>query len=462
VRSACLAFAEVDPFEELQQNVVAVVQGWLEQFRPMVERGEQPTIQQLSALFMKTRGELLGGCMKAVIEELYRPFFNETTTACPLCDRILTRKRIDAKECSTMQGEFGLGRPYFHCPPCGWGGHPVDVALGLARERHQYDVQEHVIRLGADLPYEPTAEHFERLSGVAVGAHFVHATLNDVAVSATLEEVVPSTEELERRTRDAREHATSPPVMVIAIDGAHTPIRPEGKRAERRGPGEWKETKGVRIYLSTDDDRIVHLASWHRTSDKKQFAWDLTRIARRLPKTDLPTVAVGDGAPWIWKLVSKLFPGARQVLDYYHCAEHIHAVAKVQYEDQEKATEWTEATFARLHLGRIGPVIAGLKRMHPRTTEAQQETSKLIAYLEKNRLRLIYSDCDAQRLPKGSGAIESANKFIHHVRLKRSGAWWLKPRANLMLAIRCAIYNATFDRVFARHVRFEQRLLGYC
>jgi hypothetical protein len=399
--------------------------------------------------------------MKAVIEELYRPFFNETITNCPLCGRLLHRKRIDGKECSTMQGEFGLGRPYFHCPPCGWGGHPIDVALGLARERHQYDVQENVIRLAADLPYEPMAEHFERLTGVALGAHCVHATLNEVAAMAVLEEVVPSADEIEKRIREAREHSSSPPALVIAIDGAHTPIRPEGKRSDKRGPGEWKETKGVRIYLSTDDDRIVHLISWHRTGDKREFAWDLKRISRRVPKTDLPTVAVGDGAPWIWKLVTKLFPGARQVLDYYHCAEHIHAVAKVQYDDEEQAAEWAEATFARLHLGRLGAVIAGLKRMNGRTTEAQQEIRKLIAYLEKNRVRLVYSECESERLPKGSGAIESANKFIHHVRLKRSGAWWLKLGANRMLAVRCAIYNGTFHHVFARYVRFEQQLLGY-
>ena len=50
--------------------------------------------------------------------------------------------------------------------------------------------------------------------------------------------------------------------------------------------------------------------------------------------------------------------------------------------------------------------------------------------------------------PLGSGGIESAHKFIGHVRLKRSGAWWYVERANQMLALRCAKYNNTFDRVF--------------
>jgi hypothetical protein len=51
----------------------------------------------------------------------------------------------------------------------------------------------------------------------------------------------------------------------------------------------------------------------------------------------------------------------------------------------------------------------------------------------------------------GSGGIESANKFICHTRLKRSGAWWYAINCNQMLALRCAKYNGTFDQVFVRH-----------
>jgi hypothetical protein len=457
VRSSCLPFAVVDPFEEFKANVLTEVEGWLEQFRSMAEQGMRPTLQELSEQLMRTRSELLGPCMQAAIELLYRPFFTDTTAVCPLCTRPLSRKRMAAKTCSTMHGEFTLTRPYFYCSACGWGGHPLDSALGLAREHHQYDVQERTVRLAADLPYEPMAAHFQRLTGVAIGDHCIHTTLNAVAMSATIEDVIPSTKTIEQRIREAQNEGASPPVLVIAIDGAHTPIRPNGGRSHKRGRGEWNETKGVRIYLTTGDDRIVHLACWHRTADIKQFDWDLERIALRLPTTDLPMVAVGDGAPWIWSLIAKYFPRARQVLDYYHCAEHIHTVAKLQYDD-EQATEWAEATLARLHLGRIATVLAALKRMNGRNAEAQQEIRKLITYLDKNRDRIPYATCDTEGLPKGSGAIESANKFIHHVRLKRSGAWWLKTNANHMLAIRCAIYNSTFTHVFARHVAFQQQL----
>jgi hypothetical protein len=87
------------------------------------------------------------------------------------------------------------------------------------------------------------------------------------------------------------------------------------------------------LYLVSDDDRIVQVASWHRNGDTKDFAWDLKRIAARIPDVDIPVAVVADGAPWIWALAKKHFPDARQVLDYYHCSEHVHAVANEQYPD---------------------------------------------------------------------------------------------------------------------------------
>jgi len=53
--------------------------------------------------------------------------------------------------------------------------------------------------------------------------------------------------------------------------------------------------------------------------------------------------------------------------------------------------------------------------------------------------------------PRGSGAFESANKFICHVRMKRSGAWWHVINGNDMLRLRCSIYNGTFDDVFKQY-----------
>jgi hypothetical protein len=96
--------------------------------------------------------------------------------------------------------------------------------------------------------------------------------------------------------------------------------------------------------------------------------------------------------------------------------------------------------------------------MKPVDATAAEEIGKLIRYLQRHQERLDDRFARRAGYPMGSGGIESANKFSCHVRLKRSGAWWYVTNANQMLALRCAKYNGTFDRVFAR---YRQRLQGH-
>ena len=82
-----------------------------------------------------------------------------------------------------------------------------------------------------------------------------------------------------------------------------------------------------------------------------------------IPEDQVRLCAVADGAPWIWKWVEELFPSARQILDYYHCSSYLHAVAEAQYgADPEGATQWLEASLARLFCGEGAGVVWGLQR----------------------------------------------------------------------------------------------------
>ena len=88
--------------------------------------------------------------------------------------------------------------------------------------------------------------------------------------------------------------------------------------------------------------------------------------------------------------------------------------------------------------------------MKPPNAQAAEEIGKLIRYLQCHQERLDFRFARKERYPIGSGGIESANKFTCRVRLKRSGAWRDCENANQMLALRCAKYHGTFDRVFDR------------
>ena len=289
-----------------------------------------------------------------------------------------------------------------------------------------------------------------------------------VAEGLTVLDVAPTREKIVAKITAVATGQPWRPILVLAIDGADVPTRPEAAKGQRPGrkrarakrarwTGEWRAAKGFRFSLLADD-RIVQVLSWHQVQTDEEAAEALRQVkaAGLIPEDEVRLCVIADGAPWIWKQAQALFPSAVEILDYYHCSERLHKVAALQYgAHPERHREWCEAALARLFYGEVHGVIWGLQRMKPVATPAAEEIAKLIAYLQRHQERLDYRFARKGGYPMGSGGIESANKFICHVRLKRSGAWWYVTNANQMLALRCAKYNGTFDRIFAR---YRQRL----
>lgn len=425
---------------------------WVDQQAGLLTAQELPTLRQMSAQFTQTRTTLLGGCLQELVLQLTAAYRQQESAPCPCCGKTLKRHSVNVKTLQTMQGSITLERPYFYCRSCKAGFYPMDHALELADEAYQYDMQEKMLRLGIESPYEISADLFKELTGLTPSNHCLHDTLNRIGTLAPIEEVIPSAEEIVKRIESVEVPEDGPPVLVVASDGAHAPTRPKGGRSGRRGAGKWREAKGFRIYLLDGKDRIVQIASWHQIQDAAQFAKDLEVVAGRIPQDRVQIALLGDGAEWLWNAMTTCFPEAREVLDYYHCAEHVHKVAKLQYGDSLAGQQWVEATITRLFMDQTGSAIGGLKRMQPSGAEAEKEIRKLINYLANHKHRLAYQECRDNGLPIGSGGIESANKHICHVRLKRSGAWWLEENGNTMLRLRCALYNDTFDTVLNCYV----------
>jgi hypothetical protein len=294
----------------------------------------------------------------------------------------------------------------------------------------------------------------------------MHTLTSQVAEDLTVLDVAPSREAIEQRVAAVAAGRFRRPVLVLGLDGAYVPTRPESARGRRPGQarqrarrarwrGEWHEAKGFRFYL-LEGERIIHVLSWHQVHTEEQRGEALTQVkeAGVIPEEQVRLCVVCDGAEWIWKHVQALFPHARHVLDSYHCAEYLHKMAKAPYGTSLQAQEWVEATMTRLYMGKVGVVLAGLKRMRPTSDEAAKAIANCWAHLHEHRGRTHDHTLRRGGYPLGSGGIESSHKFICHVRLKRSGAWWYEENSNQMLALRCAKYNGTLDQVF---VRYQQR-----
>jgi hypothetical protein len=415
------------------------------------------TFEELSDLVRREGQAVTGALLGEVVRSRGAKALLARTHVCEECGRTLARHRqVHRRTIESRHGELEVERPYFYCRHCQRGYHPFDQALELAPERKQYDLQRAAAELFTEVPFTRASQIFERLTGIPMTDHCMQEVAAKLGEVADTVRVLPNRQRVEAIIEQAGNGRVWRPVLVVAADGTAVPTRPATQsRREKRGAGEWKEAKGFRIYL-VGQERIEQILSWHQIATEEEFGEALRFAATLIPVERVRLALLGDGAKWLWPHLQAAFPTGKEILDYYHCSERVHHVAQLQYSEQNQQALWIEATMARLHVGEVASVIWGLQRMAPASVEAEDEIRKLIGYLQANAHRINYRSFKRGQYPRGSGGIESANKFICHVRMKRSGAWWYVLNGNAMLRLRCAFYNETFDEVFARYKRLRK------
>jgi hypothetical protein len=448
--------------QALRQHLHARFDRWLDEVEAQLPEAK-PTLAQVSETIWSLRQALTAGVAQTLIEQRYQDERDRQCLRCVTCARRLSARPSVSRTVRTRVGDLEIERPYFYCRSCRLGTSPLDVALGLSAGQIQPDVQQAAADLATEMPYETAAGMLERLSGIAVSSERIHTFTNQVAEGLSVLDVAPSRDAIDQRVAEVAAGRFRRPVLVLGIDGAYVPSRPENARGRRPGQARyrarramwrhaWYEAKGFRFYL-LDDERIVHVLSWHQVQSEDDLGNALKKIKDEglIPEDTVRLCVIGDGAEWIWKHVQALFPDATQVLDYYHCSEYLHKVAYAHYGQTLQALEWVEATLTRLYQGQVSAVLGGLRRMQPVSDEAAKAINNCWIHLNEHRDRTSYGTFRRGGYPLGSGGIESSNTCICHVRLKRSGAWWFENSSNQMLALRCAKYNGTFDQVFARY-----------
>jgi Uncharacterised protein family (UPF0236) len=353
----------------------------------------QAHLAEVTEAVWNLRQDLTGGLSETIVKHAHVGELTRQCAHCRKCDRRLPARPLVARTVETLVGTVQVERPYFYCPSGCGGFYPLDEALGLRSGRFQLDVQQAAADLATELPYETASTLFGRLTGIGVSSERMHTLTHQAAEGLTVLDVAPSRDQIDQLVAKVAAGRFRRPVLVLGIDGADVPSRPESARGRRPGQShqrakrvrwrhEWREAKGFRFYL-LDGDRIVHVLSWHQVQNEHDLGEALRQVKETgfIPEETVRLCVVCDGAEWIWKHIQALFPQACQVLDYYHCSAYLHKVAKAQYADPLQAQEWAEATRTRLYLGKVGQVLGGLRRMQPTSDEALNAIDNCWIYL---------------------------------------------------------------------------------
>lgn len=206
------------------------------------------------------------------------------------------------------------------------------------------------------------------------------------------------------------------PVYVMA-DGSMVYTREQG----------WMEMKLARIYsgsecidIQKDRSEIVNSVYVTHLGGKNEFFNKLERYLIHYPHK----VIVADGARWIWNWAEDNYPGATQILDFYHAIEKLARFSLSQFPIEEHRRIWMETQKKKLLENKVDEVILELKKYRPKKTEIKQALQEVIRYYEEHEDRMQYKSYLDKGLSIGSGPIESAHRNVVQQRLKLSGQRW--------------------------------------
>jgi hypothetical protein len=244
--------------------------------------------------------------------------------------------------------------------------------------------------------------------------------------------------------------ATAPSVparLYVSLDGVVVHCRTTG----------WREIKTGCVY--TTRAQRSRRAPYQRTLRMEQpsygaalveaeaFGWQVYVEARRrgVAQAD-EVIVIGDGAHWIWNLADQLFPGATEIVDWYHASQYLWNAATAIYGDGTAArSDWAQQQLSALWEGQLDDVLLALQA-HADVGGAVDEA---LSYYTTHRTRMDYPTYRARELQIGSGTIESTCKHLVSARLKQAGMIWSEAGANALVGVRAWLKSGRWREAMA-------------
>jgi hypothetical protein len=296
-------------------------------------------------------------------------------------------------------------------------------------------LQETVVFSGQNHVFEDASEQLAKLSGVEVTAKQVERLTH--AYGQLLETALED-QDCAGPQQDA--------LHYCMVDGGMVLTRED----------DWKEMKlgrvfGAKAHMAESDKR-----NFIRASSYTAHLGGHTPFFKKLGKqTDQlkNMVWICDGAKWIWNWVDSSYPESTQVLDWFHCTEKLHALARESFRDKIMREQWAGQQEELLLDGQAGLVIAAISSM-PCRGKAKQMQRSLLTYYENNLKRMDYKKYREQGLLIGSGPMEAAHRHVIQTRMKLSGQRWTLKGAQQVANLRVANKSGNWQQVI-KHINLN-------
>lgn len=281
--------------------------------------------------------------------------------------------------------------------------------------------------LAQDAVFDGASQLLKKLLGIDLSAKQIqrvsqwYGSQIDPIVQANHTEYMPQLEPVKNK----EEHT------YVMVDGSMLFTREE----------KWKENKLARIFhesqnvgIQPNRNEIVDTVYVSHLGSIKEF---LPKVERHLSGVKNKKVFVADGAKWIWNWVEDNYPGAIQILDYYHAVEKIELIAKYQFVNIDQRKNWLDVQKSLLLNDQVYQVISNIKKLKSKNQNVVQAKQTALNYYEEHEDRMLYKTYKDKGLLIGSGPIEAAHRNVIQQRLKLSGQKWTIKGAQAIANLRC-------------------------
>lgn len=286
--------------------------------------------------------------------------------------------------------------------------------------------------LGQSKVFEEGSELFERLIGLQMSGMQIQRVSEyygeklDGAIERNIKSCIP-------RIKDVAKDDT----VYVMMDGSMVLTRDE----------KWKECKLGRIFT---DDNILEMSDKRKEIRNSVYVSHLGGVEKFFPKLERHLtgyenkVIIGDGARWIWKWAEDNYPGATQILDFFHAKEKLVILAKSFFKDNVRQN-WIDEQSKLLLEDGVYQVIENIKKLRCKNEESRSIKEKTLHYYEEHEEKMFYKTHRDDGLLIGSGPIEAAQRSVLQSRMKLSGQKWSIKGANAIANLRCLYKSNTWD-----------------
>jgi len=364
---------------------------------------------------------------------------------CPHCDHACRVKDYRDHAVATLFGQVTVRLPRFRCPACG------GIEAGLAWPAHCRSTPE-LDRLQAQLcalmTYRTAADLLEQMFPVDAGAHHETLRRHTLRVGEALDEGAGIRPE------------TAASAIVVTLDstfirscaegGRHLEVRVGNVEAQSGG----RQVFGAVAKADTDLEALIRC--------------NLDAVGKG---KDTALTAFTDGCPGLRRILADAGVTTRPMLDWFHIAmrrQHLkqiadglsadgpaRAEAKAVIVDEVERLHWRiwngKAQDAQISTDRIRAVMHQF-RGEPDRRRSVAPSRKLWTalhaldgYLTSQSAWLVnYAERHRAGLRVGTSLTEGTANFLVNRRMNKSQQMrWSRRGANLLLQVRCAVYNGT-------------------